>query len=306
MGILSESTNYNLSKSSSKINTGLKGLFSSGKQLDDQLLTELEDLLIESDIGAQIVTGLINNIKKNKYHKSVTIEDIKQDIGNELYKNLQQYEKSLEINPNHKPHTILFIGVNGVGKTTVIGKIAKRLSDQGKKVMIAACDTFRAGAVEQLKIWAERAKCPITQAEKENQDPASVAYQALEKAKKEKFDVLLIDTAGRLQNKTNLMDELKKIVRVMKKLDEDTPNDTIIVLDAAIGQNSKRQIELFKEAINVDGIIMTKLDGSAKGGILSSIVNEYKIPVYGIGVGEKIEDLKDFNAQEFLHSLLEL
>ena len=200
----------------------------------------------------------------------------------------------------------MFVGVNGVGKTTVIGKIAKKLKEEGKKVLISACDTFRAGAVEQLEVWCKNIGVDIVKAEKEGMDPSSVAYKSLEKAKKENYDVLLIDTAGRMQNNINLMQELQKIERVLKKLDEKGADETILVLDASIGQNAKKQVEIFNKMLNISGIIMNKMDGTAKGGILVPIVHEFKKPIYAIGIGEGVDDLQEFNADNYIKSLLKL
>ena len=201
---------------------------------------------------------------------------------------------------------MMFVGVNGVGKTTVIGKIAKKLKDDGKKVLIGACDTFRAGAVDQLQKWCENCAVDMVQADKEGMDPSAVAYRALEKAKKENYDVLLLDTAGRMQNNVNLMQELQKIERVLKKIDEKGIDENILVLDASIGQNAKKQVEIFNKMLNISGLIMNKMDGTAKGGILVAIANEFKKPIYAIGVGEGINDLQEFKADDYINSLLKL
>jgi len=292
-----------LSKSSQKISKGLAGIFT-GKKLDENLLEDLEDLLITSDLSFNIVSDILKKLRKNKFNKDTKTSDVKEIIAEELLSILKDYEKPLDIDYSKSPFVIMFVGVNGAGKTTAIGKIAHKLQTEGKKVLISACDTFRAGAVAQLEIWAERSGADFVQAEQEGGDPASVAYRSLQKAKDENYDVLLIDTAGRLQNNTNLMDELSKIKKVLQKLDDTKPNQTIMVLDATIGQNSKRQLEVFSKAVDIDGIIMNKLDGTAKGGILVSTVSEFKKPIYAIGVGEGIEDLKAFNAKEFVEGLL--
>jgi fused signal recognition particle receptor len=293
-----------LSKSSQKISKGLVGIFT-GKKLDEKLLEKLEDLLITSDLSLDIVSSIIQKLRKNKYNKNTALEDVKEIIAQELSLILKDCEKPLEIDYSQSPFVIMLVGINGSGKTTSIGKIAYKLYQKGKKVLIAACDTFRAGAAEQLEIWAKRSKTDFIKAENSNTDPASIAYKSFQKAKKENYDILLIDTAGRLQNNINLMEELSKIVKVLQKFDKNIPHKTILVLDATIGQNSKRQAEVFSKAVNRDGIIMNKLDGTAKGGTLVSIANEFKKPIYAIGIGEKIEDLKDFKVKEFIDELLE-
>ncbi len=294
-----------LDKTANKISTGLFSIFT-GKKIDDNLLDELEELLITSDLGINITNKILNEVKKNKYTKTVSSDDIKNLIFKHLMEFLHGTEKKLDINPQRKPHIIMFVGVNGVGKTTVIGKIAKKLKSEGKKVLISACDTFRAGAVEQLEKWSENSGVEMVQAEKEGTDPSAIAYKALEKAKKENYDVLLIDTAGRMQNNVNLMQELQKIERVIKKLDNKGIDDVVLVLDATIGQNAKKQVELFNKTVNISGLIMNKMDGTAKGGILISIAEEFKKPVYAIGIGEGIDDLQEFKAENYVKSLLKM
>ena len=294
-----------MDKSADKISTGLFSIFS-GKKIDDELLEELEELLIASDLGIDITNKVIGELKKNKYSKSSTTEDIKLILSKHIKEFLHNSEKQLVIDEKRKPYILMFVGINGVGKTTVIGKIAKKLKEEGKKVLIAACDTFRAGAVEQLELWCDKVGVDIIKAEKEGMDPSSVAYRALEKAKNENYDVLLVDTAGRMQNNINLMNELQKIERVLKKLDDKGVDETILVLDATIGQNAKKQVEIFNKMLNVSGLIMNKMDGTAKGGILVSIVHEFKKPIYAIGIGEGVDDLQEFNADDYIKSLLKL
>lgn len=294
-----------LDKTGNKISTGIFSIFT-GKKIDDELLEELEEILITSDLGINITNKILAEIKKNKYQKNVSSNDIKDIIAKYLKEFLHGSEKKLVVNTERKPYIMMFVGINGVGKTTAIGKIAKKLKDEGKKVLISACDTFRAGAVEQLEKWAENSGVEIVKADKEGMDPSAVAYKSLEKAKKEKFDVLLIDTAGRMQNNINLMQELQKIERVLEKLDASGADERILVLDASVGQNAKKQLELFNKTIEISGLIMNKMDGTAKGGILVPLVNEFKKPIYAIGVGEGIEDLQEFNMENYIKSLLKM
>ena len=223
---------------------------------------------------------------------------------NEIEKILKPCEGKIDLDSDKKPQVIIFNGVNGAGKTTTIGKIASNLKSQNKKVLISACDTFRAGASSQLEIWAKRANCEIILPLKEGEDPASVAYRAFDYAIKNGFDVLLIDTAGRLQNKQNLMDELKKINNVLKKLDSSAPHYNLLIVDATIGQNSRTQTEIFNQTVGIDGLIITKLDGSAKGGVVVAISKIFAKPIFAIGIGEKIEDLQEFNAKNFAKSII--
>ncbi len=294
-----------LNKTSSKISTGISQIFTH-KKLDDELLEQLEELMLESDIGVKVAAKIIKDLRSQKFSKEITGNEVKNFLGEELEKILLPYQKTLQIDDSIKPQVIVINGVNGAGKTTSIGKIASILVENNKKVMIAACDTFRAAAEEQLKVWASRANCEIITAKKEGEDPASVAHRAFMEAKQNNVDVLLVDTAGRLQNKQNLMDELKKINQVLKKIDSNAPHQNILVLDATTGQNSKNQLEIFDKIVNITGIIMTKLDGSAKGGILVALCEQFKKPVYAIGIGEKITDLQEFNAKEFVKNLIEI
>ncbi len=291
-----------LSKTSGNITSSITGIFTT-KKLDEQTLEELEELLIMSDMGVKVSSSIIQSLKKDKFQKDVTDLEIKTYLADKISSILSPYVKKLEF--NHKPQVILVCGVNGSGKTTTIGKIANKLKQEGKTVLLAACDTFRAAADLQLRIWAERANCELISGE-QGSDPASIAYKALEKAINEKIDVLLIDTAGRLQNKKNLMDELAKIIKVIKKLEPEAPHDLLLVLDACIGQNSISQVEVFKEIVNITGLIITKLDGTAKAGILVAIAQKFALPIYLIGVGEKIEDLDQFDAKSFSDSLFDL
>jgi fused signal recognition particle receptor len=294
-----------LKNTSQKISQAISQIFTH-KKLDEETLQDLLDALIINDLGSEFSQDLIENIKKNKFEKNIDILEIKKFIAHEIEKILKPCEAKLEIETNKTPFVIIFNGVNGAGKTTTIGKIAHNLTNQNKKVLIAGCDTFRAGASSQLDIWAKRAKCEIILAIKEGEDPASVAYRAYDFALKNNFDILLIDTAGRLQNKQNLMDELKKISLVIKKLDNEAQICNLLIIDATIGQNSFTQTEIFDRKINIDGLIITKLDGSAKGGVVVGISKVFSKPIYSIGIGEKIEDLQEFNAHNFAKNLLEI
>lgn len=293
-----------LDVSSKKIKAGISSIFT-GKKLDGSLIEELEDLLITSDISVSVINDIVEYIRKNRYGKEVGIDDIKKIIFQRI-KLIFSGLPADGIEFNKKPYVLMFVGVNGSGKTTIIGKLTNELKKNGKKVLLAACDTFRAGATEQLEVWKNRTGVDIVTAEKENCDPSSVAYRALQKAKAEDYDVLMIDTAGRLQNNVNLMGELVKINNVLKKLDEniDLSKKIILVLDATTGQNSMKQFEIFDKAVNVDGIIMNKMDGTSRGGILVSIVERFKKPIYALGIGEKIDDIKNFDVDEYLGNLL--
>jgi fused signal recognition particle receptor len=293
-----------LKNSSQKLSLAITQIFTH-KQLDEQTLQDLEDSLIINDLGSDFATEIIANIKKQKFEKNIDINLVKKIIASEIEKILLPCEATINLDETKKPQVIIFNGVNGAGKTTTIGKIANNLKNQNKKVLIAGCDTFRAGASSQLEIWAKRAGCEIILAIKEGEDPASVAYRALEYAKKNNFDVLLIDTAGRLQNKQNLMDELKKINNVLKKIDDTAPHLNLLIVDATIGQNSRMQTEIFNQTVGIDGIIITKLDGSAKGGVLVAIAKIFAKPIFAIGIGEKIEDLQEFNASDFAKKLID-
>lgn len=291
-----------LSKSSSKLTENISNVLTKRK-LDEETLEELEDVLIMSDLGTDTAAKIVAGFSKNKFGKEVNINEVKEAMAQEVEKILEPVAKPLEINDENQPHVIMMVGVNGNGKTTTLGKIAKQQKQLGKKVVIAACDTFRAAAVEQLAVWGERSDCEVIKGTPQA-DPASVAYTALEYAKKEKADVLLIDTAGRLQNKKGLMEELAKISRVLKKIDKNSPHDTILVLDATTGQNAHSQVEAFKKIVDISGMIVTKLDGTAKGGVVVALAEKFLIPIHAIGVGESIEDLQPFEALEFAKNLM--
>ncbi|MDX1948975.1 MAG: signal recognition particle-docking protein FtsY [Rickettsiales bacterium] len=293
-----------LSKSSKAISEGISSVFTKRK-LDDEALNELEEILIMADMGVKTSAEIIAGIRKKKFDKEVTEEEIKQSLSEEILNILSKSGVDNGLDFSKKPLCLMFVGVNGTGKTTSIGKLSAKLQKEGKKVLISACDTFRAAAVEQLAKWAERSGADFFSGV-ENQDPASVAFQAYEKAKIENYDVILIDTAGRLQNKKGLMEELAKISRVLKKHNEELPHKTILVLDATTGQNAVSQAEIFSEIAKINSLIITKLDGSAKGGVVVGIVDKFKIPIFKIGVGEGLDDLENFNPEDFSKSLVGL
>lgn len=293
-----------LSKSSSKLTDGITSIFTKRK-LDDEALEELEELLITADLGPATAAKVTAELARTRFGKEVSPEEVKTTLAAEVSKIVTPVAKPLVLDPALKPHVILVVGVNGTGKTTTIGKLARQFKAEGKSVMLAAGDTFRAAAVSQLKIWGERTGCPVV-ARDTGADAAGLAYDALERAKAEGVDVLLVDTAGRLQNKTGLMEELRKIVRVIKKLDETAPHTTLLTLDATTGQNAHSQVEIFRDMVNVNGLILTKLDGSARGGVLVSLAEKFKIPVHAIGVGEGVYDLRPFDADAFAKSLMGL
>ena len=267
------------------------------RKLDNNMLNEIEDLLISSDIGVSTSSFIVEKIKNENFSKELNITQLKQLISDEIYE-IMNISKTISKIKEGQLNIWLFVGVNGSGKTTTIGKIAKQEKENGKKVILAAADTFRAAAVDQLSIWSDRSGIPMIKGE-EKSDPASVVYKAIEEAKKEGYDLLLIDTAGRLQNKTDLMQELEKIIRVIKKQDSSAPHNCIIVLDATSGQNVNSQVETFLQSAGLTGIIMTKLDGTARGGVLVAVTNKFNLPIYRIGLGEKIDDLEIFDPKLF-------
>jgi fused signal recognition particle receptor len=295
-----------LARSSSKLAEGVASVFTKAK-LDNQTLDELEELLITSDIGAPAAARIRAGIAKDRFGKDISEEEIKQALASEITDILAPYETndSPFDRTGESPRVILFVGVNGSGKTTTIGKIAHNLAGAGHKVILAAGDTFRAAAVEQLKVWGDRAGVAVVSRDT-GADAAGLAYDALAKAKSEGADVLLIDTAGRLQNKVELMSELSKLVRVIKKLDPDAPHETWLVLDATVGQNALSQTEAFRHTAGITGLVMTKLDGTAKGGVLVAVTEKHKLPIRFIGVGEKADDLQPFSATAFAHALVGL
>ncbi|OPB35683.1 signal recognition particle-docking protein FtsY [Bartonella taylorii] len=290
-----------LSLSSQRLSESIGDLFVKGK-LDKQTLQELEDILIQADLGVETATRITDTLASSRYEKNLSPDDIHTIVADEIKKVLEPVAVPLELDLSHKPHVILLVGVNGTGKTTTIGKLAAKLTAGGLKVMLAAGDTFRAAAIEQLHVWGERTGSPVIST-KLGADAASLAFDAYEKAKKANSDVLIIDTAGRLQNKTELMDELAKIIRVLGKHSPQAPHTILQTLDATTGQNALNQVDIFRDIAGVNGLVMTKLDGSARGGILIAIAAKYKLPVYFIGIGENIEDLQPFSASEFAETI---
>lgn len=294
-----------LSKSSSKLTTGISDLLLKSK-LDASSLDDLEEILIQADLGPKTASKIIEQFSDHRFANDASERQIRTVLAGVMADMLNPVAKPLLINkPAQGPYVILVCGVNGAGKTTTIGKLAGQFKQDGHKVMIAAGDTFRAAAVEQLKEWSLRTKASFYSKDV-GADAASVAFEAYEQAKKENIDVLMIDTAGRLQNKSNLMAELEKIIRVLKKQDETLPHATLLVLDATTGQNAFSQVETFKSMVNVTGLIVTKLDGSAKGGVLVGLADQFGVPVHAIGIGEKMEDMQPFNAREYANSLMGL
>jgi fused signal recognition particle receptor len=293
-----------LSRSSTKLTEGLSSIFTK-RRLDDVTLDELEELLIQSDMGLRVASEATATLRRTRFGQEVTSEEIRTALAQIVTRLIEPVAKPLEIDRSKRPHVVLVVGVNGSGKTTTIGKLAKQYRDAGLAVHLAAGDTFRAAAVEQLKIWAERTGCPIT-TRPAGADAAGLALDALNAARADGADLLLIDTAGRLQNRTDLMAELQKIVRVLKKGDASAPHTVLLVLDATVGQNAHSQVETFRDIVGVNGLVMTKLDGTARGGVLVSLAEKYGIPVHFIGVGETAEDLRPFEAESFARSLVGL
>ncbi|WP_273757513.1 signal recognition particle-docking protein FtsY [Bartonella sp. AU55XJBT] len=291
-----------LALSSQRLSGSISDLFVKRK-LDEETLQELEDILIQADLGVETATRITNTLASSRYEKDLSPDDIHTIVADEIKKVLEPVAIPLELDLSHKPHVILLVGVNGTGKTTTIGKLAAKLTEGGLKVMLAAGDTFRAAAIEQLHIWGKRTDSPVIST-KLGADAASLAFEAFEKAKTANSDVLIIDTAGRLQNKSELMDELAKIIRVLRKHSPQAPHTILQTLDATTGQNALSQVEIFRDIAGVNGLVMTKLDGTARGGILVAIAAKYKLPIYFIGVGENIEDLQPFSASDFAETIV--
>ncbi len=290
-----------LSRSSTALKDSLVSIVAKRK-LDDDVLQELEDVLIAADLGVDTAMNITEALAADRYDKEISESEIRAVLSAEVAKVLEPVARPLEIDAGRKPHVILVVGVNGTGKTTTIGKLAARFRAEGRSVMLAAGDTFRAAAVEQLKIWGERVGAPVI-ARDIGADSAGLAFDALDAAQAEDADVLLIDTAGRLQNKADLMAELEKVIRVIAKKDADAPHSVLLVLDATTGQNAMQQVDIFRNVAGVTGLVMTKLDGTARGGILVAIAAKHTLPVHAIGVGEGVDDLQAFDAQEFASAI---
>ena len=291
-----------LNKTKESFNTKINNVFSNFRKVDEDFLEELEEVLIMSDMGVDTSVKIVNNLRKRiKKDNIKDEEEVKRALREEIKAIFDEVENKLNLDT--KPSVILVVGVNGVGKTTAIGKIANRLKQDGKKVVIAAADTFRAAAVEQLEVWANRAGCELVKKE-EGHDPASVVYEAIRRTKETSADVLIVDTAGRLHNKKYLMDELHKIKKVINKEMGDLSQEVLLVLDATTGQNAINQVKAFKQETDVTGLVLTKLDGSSKGGVVVGIVEENKIPVKFIGVGEQIDDMEIFNSEDFAKAII--
>jgi fused signal recognition particle receptor len=290
-----------LKRTSSSLGTAVADLVTKRK-LDSAMLEDIEDVLLRADLGTEVAARIAEAVGAGRYDKAISADDVKNVVAIEVEKVLAPVAKPLAIDDAQKPFVILVVGVNGSGKTTTIGKLAAKFSSEGRSVMLAAGDTFRAAAIEQLKVWGERTKSPVT-AGAQGSDSASLAFNALSAAREQKRDVLLIDTAGRLQNKAELMNELEKIVRVIKKIDASAPHAVLLVLDATVGQNALSQVEAFHRTAGVTGLVMTKLDGTARGGILVALAERFKLPVHFIGVGESIDDLAAFTARDFAQAI---
>lgn len=293
-----------LSRSTQKLGGGLTSVFTKRK-LDDEALEELEDLLITADLGPSVAGRIIESFRRTRFGTEVSDAEIRSALADEIASVLEPVAIPFAPDPAHRPHVVLMVGVNGTGKTTTIGKMARYFTDQGKKVMLVAGDTFRAAAVEQLQVWGERTGCTVI-AGPPNADAAGLAFEALKQAKAQDADLLFVDTAGRLHNKSALMEELAKIIRVMRKFDETAPHSVLLVLDATTGQNAMEQVRVFRELVNVTGLVVTKLDGSARGGIVVALADSFGLPVHAVGVGEQAEDLRPFSAQDFAKGLVGL
>ena len=296
-----------LSKSSQKVSESLKSLTSlsslaGASKLDASSIEEVEDALIAADLGTKSAARLADAMRKHKFDGPVASDSLAAALADAMAEILHPVATPLVPDPMRRPHVLLLVGVNGSGKTTTAGKLAKQWHQQGKTVMLAAGDTFRAAAIEQLQIWGDQTGTQVIAGD-QGGDPAALVYAAFEKAKKEKADILIIDTAGRLQNRTELMDELEKIVRVIRKLDPSAPHDSVIVLDGTVGQNALSQVKAFQQAADVSGLIVTKLDGSAKGGVVVALAEEFGLPVHAVGLGEGADDLQPFDAHEFANAL---
>lgn len=302
MGLFNSLKNK-FSKTSQDISNSIEKIFVH-KKLNDEMLEQLEETLIQADIGVNNALEIIEQLRADKFAKDITIEEVKDFLASKLINKLDGYEKTIDFN-SAKPFVLLMIGVNGAGKTTTIGKLCSRLKTDGKKVLVIAADTFRAGAVEQLGVWAQRTDVDIFKPQSEKADPSATIYQGLDHAKANNYDVIIIDTAGRLQNRQDLMAQLDKMLKTVKKQMPEAPHSSMLVVDSTVGQNGLSQAELFKKSAEISDLSITKLDSSAKAGCLIGIVEEFKIPVAYIGVGEGVDDLQDFKADDFVNSLLD-
>ena len=294
-----------LGRSSANLQNNISSVFTGRKKLDAASLEELEEALIAADMGVETSMALAETLNQTRFGKDVSEEDVRHVLAGRIAEILTPVAKPLVINPSHQPEVILVCGVNGTGKTTTIGKLSQQLINDGKRVMLAAGDTFRAAAIEQLEVWGRRTDCEVI-AKAPGADAAGLAFEALEKARAAGSDVLLIDTAGRLHNKSALMDELAKIVRVLKKQNPDAPHQTLLVLDATTGQNAKAQVETFRSMVPLTGLVVTKLDGTARGGVVVALARQFGLPVHAVGVGEGVYDLRPFEAENFAAALLGL
>ncbi len=293
-----------LSRSSSRLSDGISEIIG-GRRLDDSAIQRIEELLISADLGVATAARLSANLAKTRFGSEVTSEDVRGALADDIAAILEPVAHPLEIEPGLKPHVVLVCGVNGVGKTTTIGKLAKLHADAGAKVILAAGDTFRAAGVSQLELWGERAGCPVI-SRPTGSDAAGLAFDALVEARERGADLLIVDTAGRLHNRADLMAELQKIIRVLKKIDETAPHSCLLVFDATTGQNAHAQVETFRDMTAVTGLIVTKLDGTAKGGVLVALAERFALPVHAVGVGEAAEDLRPFEARAFARGLMGL
>jgi fused signal recognition particle receptor len=293
-----------LTRSSARLNDGINAIFLR-RRLDDEALAELEELLIGSDMGVGVAGEVVEALRRTRFNQEVAPDEVRAALAEQVIRLIEPVMKPLRIDPARKPFVILVVGVNGSGKTTTIAKLARQYRDQGLAVVLVAGDTFRAAAVEQLQIWGERTGCPVV-TRPPGSDAAGLAYDAFVEAREMAADVLLIDTAGRLHNKADLMGELQKIVRVLKKVDAAAPHAVLLVLDATTGQNAHAQAEIFRDMVGVTGIVMTKLDGTARGGVLVSLAEKYGIPIHAIGIGERADDLRPFEARAYACSLVGL
>ncbi len=291
-----------LSRSTQKLTDGLGAGFTARK-LDDAALEELEDALVSADLGPAVARRIIRAFRSSRFGSTVTEQEVRAALAEEIAAILEPVARPLVLDPAHRPHVVLMVGVNGTGKTTTIGKLALQFKGEGRRAVLVAGDTFRAAAVEQLQVWGERTGAPVISGPA-NADAAGLAFEALTRARAEAADVLLIDTAGRLHNKTALMEELQKVIRVLRKQDETAPHSVLLVLDATTGQNAIQQVRVFRELVAITGLVVTKLDGSARGGIVVALAEEFGLPIHAVGVGEQAGDLRPFVALEFARGLV--